>query len=182
MRKRERARRKSKSELEIANALDARLAANPLASISSETIIKLAGRYGTSAVLGGAYVFAYKARAKKPPVSEPRLLNPLVWLKKSNVCQPALMVRHSCGNRHGPLDLGATDSVIIDVRRKHERHAYPKKRESAILYPRSTKHLATGSSKAERGRQTEPVISDFFIPISSSFPAMNRSPIPCGCM
>ncbi|KAH9463280.1 hypothetical protein Pst134EA_015365 [Puccinia striiformis f. sp. tritici] len=161
MRKRERARRKSKSELEIANALDARLAANPLASISSETIIKLAGRYGTSAVLGGAYVFAYKA---------------------SNVCQPALMVRHSCGNRHGPLDLGATDSVIIDVRRKHERHAYPKKRESAILYPRSTKHLATGSSKAERGRQTEPVISDFFIPISSSFPAMNRSPIPCGCM
>ncbi|KAH9452528.1 hypothetical protein Pst134EB_016481 [Puccinia striiformis f. sp. tritici] len=61
MRKHERARRKSKSELEIANALDARLAVNPLAPIAPGTVLELAGKYGTGAVSGGASVFAYKA-------------------------------------------------------------------------------------------------------------------------
>ncbi|POW19342.1 hypothetical protein PSHT_04793 [Puccinia striiformis] len=39
---------------EIANALDARLAVNPLAPIAPGTVLELAGKYGTGAVSGGA--------------------------------------------------------------------------------------------------------------------------------
>ena len=164
----------------IVNALDARIAVNPNCTISSKTILEIAGCMNSSLSNTDSSVFAFRTarggkrtgasgrsggresqtmegksatwarrvlneknpccycfewghwmnncplkKERKPPVGDPRLLNPNVRLKRSAVCHPALLqgassatvasVEKQPGGEGALLDSGAMDSVSNNI-------------------------------------------------------------------